>query len=53
MLSLTAIAIGSAMAAYLVEGLFDYVFYNYRVMCLFWAVLGIGAALHNSEEVSS
>lgn len=53
MLRLTAIAIGSAMAAYLVEGLFDYVFYNYRVMCLFWAALGMGAALYNTEEVSS
>ena len=47
-----AIALGASMAAYLVEGLFDYVFYNYRVMCIFWAFAGIGAALHKVSEVA-
>lgn len=47
-----SIAIGAGMAAYLVEGLFDYVFYNYRVLCLFWFVLGAGASLYNISEVA-
>ena len=33
-----------AFLALLVIGLFDYVWYNYRIMFLFWAVIGIGVA---------
>ena len=33
-----------AFLALLVMGLFDYVWYNYRIMFLFWAVIGIGVA---------
>lgn len=47
-----SISIGAGMLAYLVQGMFDYVFYNYRVMMIFWAVIGIGMALHNVSEGS-
>lgn len=32
----------SAIAGFLVQSLFDYTFYNYRVTLLFWAVIGMG-----------
>ena len=32
----------SSLAGFLVQSLFDYTFYNYRVMLLFWAVLALG-----------
>ena len=35
----------SSVSGFLVEGLTDYDFYNYRVMLLFWAVLGISVLL--------
>ena len=35
----------SSVSGFLVEGLTDYAFYNYRVMLLFWAVLGISVLL--------
>ncbi len=31
-------------AAFMIMGIFDYVWYNYRLFFLFWAVLAIGAA---------
>lgn len=31
----------SSLCGFLVQSLFDYTFYNYRVMFLFWAVLGL------------
>lgn len=46
------VSIGAAVAAFLLEGVFDYVFYNYRVMMLFWALLAIGMsfyAIHKEE----
>ncbi len=32
----------SAVSGFLVQSLFDYTFYNYRVMLLFWVVLAVG-----------
>ena len=32
----------SAIAGFMVQSMTDYTFYNYRVMLLFWAVLGLG-----------
>lgn len=40
----TVAAALSAVAAALIMGLFDYVWYNNRIFFLFWAVLGIAAA---------
>lgn len=34
-----------SVSGFLVEGMTDYAFYNYRVMLLFWAVLGISVLL--------
>lgn len=36
------VAIASGIAAFLMQGMFDYVFYNYRVLLMFWIVLGLG-----------
>lgn len=43
-------AVGCGIAAYLFQGIFDYVFYNYRVMMVFWAVLGMAVALYHSGK---
>jgi len=48
-----AIAGISAIAGFLVQSMTDYTFYNYRVMFLFWAVLGISVLVtkyHDLEE---
>ena len=37
-------AVLCAIIAFLFQGLFDYVFYNYRVVLLFFMTLGIGCA---------
>ncbi len=48
---LLASAVGCGIVAFLFQGIFDYVFYNYRVMMLFWAFLGIaGSFWHNGKE---
>ena len=39
------IAAAASVCGFLVQAMTDYSFYNYRVMFLFWAVLGIGAVL--------
>lgn len=46
-------AIGCGIAAFLFQGIFDYVFYNYRVMMLFWAVIGMAAALYHTGKEAS
>lgn len=47
-----AITLGCGVLAYLVQGLFDYVFYNYRVVMVFWAVIGMGIAAYNVSEAA-
>ena len=42
----------SSVSGFLVEGLTDYAFYNYRVMLLFWAVLGISVLLCRPSRMS-
>ena len=39
------IAAISAVSGFLVQSMTDYSFYNYRVMLMFWIVLGLGVAL--------
>ena len=39
------IAAVSSICGFLVQAMTDYSFYNYRVMFLFWAILGLGALL--------
>lgn len=40
-----SIAIGAGVAAFFLQGVFDYVFYNYRVYMMFWMVLAFGMCL--------
>ena len=41
----------SALCGFLVQSLFDYTFYNYRVMFLFWAVLGLSMLYANIDQL--
>lgn len=43
--SATALAIGSGVVGFLAQSMFDYTFYNYRVMCIFFMVMALGTAL--------
>lgn len=40
----------SAVCGFLVQSMTDYTFYNYRVMLMFWAVMGIGLAAASLAE---
>lgn len=40
----------SSISGFLVQSLFDYTFYNYRVMLMFWIVLGLGIVFTNIRE---
>jgi len=40
-----ALAIGAGVIGFLAQSMFDYTFYNYRVMCIFFMVLAMGMAL--------
>lgn len=41
-----SIALAAGVAGFLVQGIFDYVFYNYRVFMMFWMFLAFGSCLH-------
>ena len=45
-LSVILVAFGSAVIGFLVQGLFDNCFYNYRVFMIFWAVIALGSAAY-------
>ena len=42
---ITAVSLGCAMVGYLAQGMFDNVWYNYRIYFFFFVVLALGAAL--------
>ena len=42
-----AMALMSGVAAFLIQSMFDYTFYNYRVMGIFFMILALGGALLN------
>ena len=42
-----AVALGSSMIGYLIQGMFDNVWYNYRIYFFFFVVLALGAALYD------
>ncbi|MBR5155826.1 MAG: O-antigen ligase family protein [Clostridia bacterium] len=46
-ISVMLVGIGSAVMGFLVQGLFDNCFYNYRVFMIFWSVIAIGVAAYN------
>lgn len=45
-----ALALASAVIGFLIQSMFDYTFYNYRVMALFFMVLAMGTALKYIRE---
>lgn len=47
------IAAGSAVAGFMVQAMTDYSFYNYRVMFLFWMMLGLGGLVSNYDRLPS
>ncbi len=48
--SLNALAFASAILGFLLQSMFDYTFYNYRVMALFFMVMAMGVALKYIKE---
>ncbi len=47
---LIPLAIGCGVMGFLLQSMFDYTFYNYRMMAMFFMILAIGAALGNLKE---
>ncbi len=47
-ISTSALALSCGVAAFLAQSMFDYTFYNYRVMAVFFMVLAMGMALKSS-----
>lgn len=43
--SMLALALGSGVIGFLIQSMFDYTFYNYRVLAVFFMVLALGMAL--------
>lgn len=48
--STAALAIGCGVIAFLTQSMFDYTFYNYRVMALFFMVMAMGMSLKYIKE---
>lgn len=49
---LFAICCVSAMIGFLIQSLFDYTFYNYRMMAMFFMIIAISVSLVNIEEAN-
>ncbi len=52
-LSVAIVGIASGVLGFLVQGLFDNCFYNYRVFMIFWAVIAIGVAAANIAKLET
>ena len=48
--SLLALAIGSGICGFLLQSMFDYTFYNYRMMAMFFMVTALGMSLRYVKE---
>ena len=48
--SVMTVAIASAVAGFLLQGIFDNCFYNYRVFMIFWLVLAVGVAALSAQR---
>lgn len=48
--ALAALATGSAVLGFLLQSMFDYSFYNYRMMAMFFMVLALGTSLKTIKE---
>ena len=51
--STSALAIGAGVIGFLAQSMFDYTFYNYRVMCIFFMVMAMGMALKHITAAES
>ncbi|MBQ7985728.1 MAG: O-antigen ligase family protein [Clostridia bacterium] len=51
--SVSALAIGSGVCGFLLQSMFDYTFYNYRMMAMFFMILALGVLLKvcKGEEI--
>ena len=47
------VAVSAGILSFLFQGLFDYVFYNYRVFLMFWMMLGLGMCLKYTAPASA
>ncbi|MBR4173688.1 MAG: O-antigen ligase family protein [Clostridia bacterium] len=52
-IGLFALICVSAVIGFLIQSLFDYTFYNYRMMSMFFMLLGFTISLENTEEAVS
>ncbi|MDD6735850.1 MAG: O-antigen ligase family protein [Clostridiales bacterium] len=50
MAQLTALAIGSGICGFLLQSMFDYTFYNYRMMAMFFMIIALGISLQYVKE---
>lgn len=48
--SMLALAISSGVIGFLAQSMFDYTFYNYRVMAIFFMIMAMGMALKTIKE---
>ncbi len=51
--SVAALAIASGIIGFLAQSMFDYTFYNYRVMAIMFMTLGAGMALYHIKKEES
>lgn len=49
-INLIALAIGSGVIGFLLQSMFDYTFYNYRMMAMFFMVVALGMSLKFIKE---
>jgi hypothetical protein len=49
-ISVAIVGIGAAIIGFLVQGLFDNCFYNYRVFMIFWSVIALGICAKNTVQ---
>lgn len=52
-LNLSALAIGSGVIGFLLQSMFDYTFYNYRMMAMFFMIIALGMSLKFIKEDSN
>ncbi len=48
--SVMSLSLGVAMCGFLLQSFFDYTFYNYRVIAIFFTVIGLSSALSHATE---
>jgi len=51
MINLLVLAIGSGVVGFLLQSMFDYTFYNYRMMAMFFMIIALGMSFRFIREV--